>query len=74
MQLRLVDFNYALQSATVVTASSSNSEFPVSNLKKSFRSKVWRSSGYFVITAGSNDKINFTAAIQPTEAYDANLP
>jgi hypothetical protein len=59
MQLRIIDFNYPFQDATTVTGSSEDSEFPASNLKAAIRGKVWRSSGTFVITAGSNDKINF---------------
>lgn len=59
MQLRLVDFNYAFQDATVITASSADPEFPSTNLKAAFRSKVLRFYGTFVITAGVNDKLNF---------------
>lgn len=60
MQLRILDYNYPWQDATSVTASSSNSEFPVSNVKKTSRSKVWRSSatGNFVIDS-TNNKLNF---------------
>lgn len=59
MQPRLIDFNFAFQTKTVVTASSSDPEFPSANLKTHFRSKVWRSSGAFVIITGANDKIDF---------------
>jgi hypothetical protein len=59
MQLRLVDFNYPMQDATTVSASSQDVEFPATNLQDPFRSRVWRSSGYFIVTAGVNDKINF---------------
>lgn len=58
---RIVDFNYAFDPATSVTASSEDSNFPVSNISKYFRSKVWRSdpeNGTFVITS-SNKYINF---------------
>lgn len=57
--MRFSNTNLCTESATVVTASSSNVNFPVSNLKDSpFRSKRWRSSGTFVIDA-TNNKINF---------------
>jgi hypothetical protein len=58
---RIIDFNYAFDSASSISASSSDSNFPVSNISKYFRSKVWRSSlenGTFVITS-SNKYINF---------------
>lgn len=58
---RIVDFNYAFDSASSLTASSSDTNFPVSNLSKYFRSKVWRSNpdnGTFIITS-SNKYINF---------------
>lgn len=43
--MRLMDVNFITESATVVTASSSNANFPSSNLKDPFRSKRWRSTG-----------------------------
>lgn len=60
MQLRFLDFNYLFQSNVSLTASSSDSEFPVTNLAKTIRSSVWRSNatGNFVIDA-TNNKINF---------------
>lgn len=60
MQLRILDFNYAFQSNVTLTASSADSEFPVSNLQKTLRSSIWRSNlaGTFVITS-SNNKIDF---------------
>lgn len=41
--MRILTNNLCSDSATVVTASSSSSLFPVSNLKHQFRSKRWRS-------------------------------
>ncbi len=43
--MRLMNTNYASADATVVTASTSDSNFPASNLKHPFRSKRWRSTG-----------------------------
>lgn len=57
-ECRILDYNLCTQSNVAVSASSSNSEFPVSNLQKTIRSSVWRSSGNFVIDA-TNDKIDF---------------
>lgn len=60
MQLRILDYNYPWQDNVSVSASSANPEFPVSNVKKTSRSKVWRSSatGNFVIDS-TNNKLNF---------------
>lgn len=58
LQARILDTILPFQAATVITASSSNTEFPVSNLTHPFRSKVWRSTGNFVIDS-TNNKINF---------------
>lgn len=41
--MRIMDTNMCTEAATTVTASSSNPNFPVSNLKHPFRSKRWRS-------------------------------
>lgn len=57
-QFRIIDYNYAFDAASSVTASSENVNLPASNLKKYLRSKVWRSDGYFVIDS-TNNKINF---------------
>ncbi len=43
--MRLMNVNYCTETATVVTASSANTNFPASNLKTPFRSKRWRSTG-----------------------------
>lgn len=43
VDFRIIDFNYVFQSNVELTASSQDSEFPVSNLKKFFRTKIWRS-------------------------------
>lgn len=47
---RLMDYNYAFDPKTGLSASSSDSEFPVTNLRRFFRSKVWRSAGFFRFT------------------------
>lgn len=56
--MRLITTNLTSDSNTSVSASSANSNFPASNLKHEFRSKVWRSSGTFIVDS-SNNKINF---------------
>jgi hypothetical protein len=43
--MRLMNYNYCTQDATVITASSEDSNFPAANLKHAFRSKRWRSTG-----------------------------
>lgn len=59
---RIVNFNYVNQPSVDIQPTSENVNYPASNLASEFRSKVWRSSGYFVITA-SNNKINFKESI-----------
>lgn len=56
---RIIDFNYPFQNV-YITASSEDVSYPVSNLSKHFRSRVWRSSldGYFKIIS-TNKYINF---------------
>lgn len=58
LQARILDYNYAQLDSVDVSASSSDSEFPVSNIQSPIRSKVWRSSGNFEIAAGY--KIDFS--------------
>jgi hypothetical protein len=50
--------NLVTETATDITASSANPNFPVSNLSNQLRSKRWRSSGTFIIST-ANNKINF---------------
>lgn len=57
-QFRILDYNYVFQPEVVLTPSSIDNEFPVSNLKKPFRSATWRSGGNFVVTT-ANQKIDF---------------
>lgn len=58
--MKLISYNYAQVSSTVVDSSSQSIYHPANNLKHEFRSKEWRSStgGYFKIN-GSNT-ISFT--------------
>lgn len=72
MELRLLDYIYTQQSSTLVTATSENSEFPASNMKHAHRSRVWRSSGYFVITA-TNNRLDFKESGGGAELA-ANIP
>jgi hypothetical protein len=58
IQFRILDSNYVFQTDTTLSATSTNPNFPLTNLRKYHRSKVWRSAGYFVIST-SNNKIDF---------------
>jgi uncharacterized protein YaiE (UPF0345 family) len=58
VEFRIIDDIMTQRSDTLITASSSDSSFPVANLKKEQRSAVWRSNGNYVITT-SNNKIDF---------------
>lgn len=57
--MRFLDFNLAdpLNGVTV-TADSENTEFPASNLGKHSPSRIWRSTGTFIIDS-TNNKIDF---------------
>lgn len=68
---RIMDENYLFQDDVQISATSEDPNFPVENLAKHFRSKIWRSSGFFVVTEDEN-KIDFdegggelTAVIPP---------
>ena len=58
VDFRFVDFNYPFQSSVAITSTSEDVNFPAINAGKEFRSKAWRSSGYYEIT-DSNNKIDF---------------
>lgn len=72
--MRFVNFNYSQQNETVISASSSNPNYPVENIRHEFRNKVWRSNrnGYFLIDS-SNNKINFKEAAMGSE-LTATIP
>lgn len=55
--MRLISYNYSQIAQTVITASSSNPNFPVSNIRHEHRSKEWRSSGTFIIDSSNNELI-----------------
>ena len=55
--IRFCDNNFAELISASVDYSSQLSTFPFSNAINKFRSKVWKPSGYFLITASSNDLI-----------------
>ncbi len=57
-EFRILDDNYVLKSEVGLSATSSDANFPTTNLSSPFRSRVWRSSGYFELTA-SNNKMDF---------------
>lgn len=44
-EFRILDFNYAWQAATSVTATTESPDFPASNLKNQIRAYSWRSTG-----------------------------
>lgn len=56
-EFRILDWNFLFDESTLLSASSADAAFPVSNLRRHHRSKVWRSSGYFKLTA--DKKIDF---------------
>ena len=56
--MRFLDSNFLLATGVTATASSEDADFPVSNLQKHSPSRVWRSSGNFVIDA-TNNKLDF---------------
>jgi hypothetical protein len=56
-RIRFMDNNLAELTSGSITYSSELAAFPGSNSINKFRSKVWKPSGYFLITASSNDKI-----------------
>lgn len=71
-QFRILDRNYVFQRDVRILPSSEDPNFPASNLKKFFRSKIWRSKGNFVIGA-TNCKLDFQeVALGPT--LTATLP
>lgn len=62
--MKLMTTNFCTQAATVITASSADTNFPVSNLKNPFRSKRWRSTGvtsenvvFDIVTTESIDSV-----------------
>lgn len=57
-EIRIIDFNYTTLDNVDITSSSEHVSFPSTNIGHEFRSKVWRSTGYFVIDA-TNNKIDF---------------
>lgn len=57
-EFRILDSNKFFNTSYTLSASSEATDFPVENLQNHLRSKVWRSSGNFVITA-ANAKLDF---------------
>ena len=57
-EVRILDFNFAFQSETDITATSEDVNFPASNLRQFNRSKTWRSSGTFIIDS-TNSSLDF---------------
>lgn len=62
-EFRILDFNYAFQSATDITASTEDPSFPASNLKNQIRAFTWRS------TSATAQYVVFD--IKTTEAIDS---
>jgi hypothetical protein len=69
--VRFCNVNYAFESATTITASTSDSNFPVSNLTSPFRSKRWRStsdtSQWVVFDLATTEDINSIVILWPRE-------
>ncbi len=62
MSFKIIDGNFYFADGVTLSASTSDVNFPPSNLGTFQRSKVWRSDpegGQFIITAATNDKIDF---------------
>lgn len=57
-EFRILDYNYAFDPSVGISATSEDATFPAANLAKYFRSRVWRSTGNFVIDS-TNSKIDF---------------
>lgn len=75
--IRFMENNFAALTGGQITASSALSSFPVTNAVDSFRSKVYKASGHFEITAsnnliyindGANKTVTVTAADYTTPA------
>lgn len=56
---KILDQNWAFDSTVDVLPTSENTEFPASNMQRYLRSQVWRSAGFFKITA-TNNKLDFS--------------
>src|SRR3990172_8971075 len=56
--MRFLDYNYVRQTNVTLTPTSEHANFPALNMRHDFRSKVWRTTGYFLITA-TNKYIDF---------------
>lgn len=63
---KILDFNYCFDNKTDLIATSEDPNFPVSNLRHPFRSKVWRTSGFYKITS-DNQFIDFKDTILGSE-------
>lgn len=61
--VKLIGFNFAQQDETELTASTSNSNYPVDNIKSEFRAKEWRS------TSNANQWVVFD--LKTTEGIDS---
>lgn len=55
--LRIADNNFGAQTSVTPVYSSQLSTYPFTNALNTYRSQVWKPSGYFLIEAGVNDKI-----------------
>lgn len=56
--MRFLDYNYVRQTNVTLTPTSEHPNFPIENMRHDFRSKVWRSTGFFLIT-DDNKNIDF---------------
>lgn len=61
---RIIDFNYLFQSNVSLTGSTEDTEFPASNLKKFFRTKIWR-------TTASSTAQNLVIDLKTQEEIDS---
>ncbi len=50
-EFRILDYNYAFDPSVTITATGSDSNFPVSNLARYSRARVWRSASVATTSA-----------------------
>lgn len=70
--LRIAENNIGALTSNTITYSSQLSTYPFTNALNSFRSQVWKPSGYFLITASSNDTLYINDGADKTVTLTAS--
>lgn len=70
-RIRFMENNFAELISSSIDFSSEINSFPVSNVTNKFRSKVWKPSGYFLITQAGNDKVYINDGVDKTVTITA---